>query len=97
MECRGSLVLSHFIMPGLEPNEVRRGQLLALLTVVSLQLVLQLVVMLGGILDFLSSDKINVKFQSVVLGCEALFGNVASAFRIAPDGENPRANGSSIF
>ena len=46
MECRGSLVLSHFIMPGLDPNEVRRGQLLALLTVVSLQLVLQLVVML---------------------------------------------------
>jgi len=35
MECRGPLIYAELISPGLDPDEVRHGQLLTVLTAVS--------------------------------------------------------------
>ena len=45
MECRASLVYAHLASPGLDPDEVRYGQLLTLLTAVSVLLVLRLLML----------------------------------------------------
>ena len=42
MDCRGSLVHAHLVLPGLDQDEVRYGQLLTLLTAMSVLLVLYL-------------------------------------------------------
>ena len=42
MECRASLVHAYLVSPGLDPDEVRYGQLLTLLTAMSVLLVLYL-------------------------------------------------------
>jgi hypothetical protein len=46
MECRGSLIYAHLLSPGLDPDEVRRGQLLTILVAVSALLLSQLMVLL---------------------------------------------------
>ncbi|WGD55228.1 hypothetical protein QA641_15910 [Bradyrhizobium sp. CB1650] len=48
MECRGPLIYAHLLSPGLDPDEVRRGQLLTALAGVSVLLLLQLFVLLAS-------------------------------------------------
>jgi hypothetical protein len=45
MECRASLVYAHLASPGLDDDEVRHGQLLTLLTTMSVLLVLHLIML----------------------------------------------------
>ena len=45
MECRASLIYAHLLSSGLDPDEVRRGQLLTVLAAVSLLLLTQLFVL----------------------------------------------------
>ena len=47
MECRASLVHSHLVSSELDPDEVRYGQLLTLLTAMSVQLALYLLMSLA--------------------------------------------------
>ncbi len=47
MECRASLVSSYLLLPGLDPDEVCRGQLLTLLAGLSMLLALQLLSVLA--------------------------------------------------
>jgi hypothetical protein len=47
MDCRGSLVHAHLVSPGLDQDEVRYGQLLTLLTAMSVLLVLRLLMSLA--------------------------------------------------
>ena len=47
MECQASLVFGYLLLPDLDPEEVRRGQLLTLATGLSLLLVLQFTAMLA--------------------------------------------------
>ena len=47
MECRASLVHEHLVSPGLDPDEVRYGQLLTLLTAMSVLLVSHLLMLLA--------------------------------------------------
>ena len=47
MECRASLVHGHLVLPGLDPDELRYGQLLTLLSALLVLLVLHLPLMLG--------------------------------------------------
>ena len=47
MECRGSLVHAHLVLPGLDQDEVRYGQLLTLLTAMSVLLVLHVLMLLA--------------------------------------------------
>jgi hypothetical protein len=47
MECRASLVHAHPVLPGLDPDEVRYGQLLTLLTAMSVLLVLHVLMLLA--------------------------------------------------
>ena len=42
MDCRGSLICSHLALPGLDPDEVRFGQLATLLVALSVLLATQL-------------------------------------------------------
>jgi hypothetical protein len=44
MECRASLIYAHLLMPGLDHNEVRRGQLQTVLAGVSVMLLWQLLI-----------------------------------------------------
>ena len=47
MECRASLVHAHLVSPGLDPDEVRYGQLLTLLTAMSVLLLSHLLMLLA--------------------------------------------------
>jgi hypothetical protein len=42
MDCRGSLIFSHLALPGLDPDEVRFGQMAALFFALSVLLATQL-------------------------------------------------------
>lgn len=46
MDCRGSLIYSHLLSPGLDPDDVHRGQLLTVMAAVSVLLLSELFVML---------------------------------------------------
>jgi hypothetical protein len=46
MECRAPLIYAHLLSPGLDPDEVRRGQLSTVLAAVSVLLLSQLFVWL---------------------------------------------------
>jgi hypothetical protein len=46
MECRGPLIYAHLLSPGLDPDDVRKGQLLTVLAAVSVLLLSQLFVLL---------------------------------------------------
>jgi len=46
MECRAPLIYAHLLSPGLDPDEVRRGQLLTVLAAIPILLLSQLFVLL---------------------------------------------------
>jgi hypothetical protein len=42
MDCRGSLIFAHLALPGLDPDEIRLGQIATLLVVLSVLFVAHL-------------------------------------------------------
>jgi hypothetical protein len=46
MDCRGSLISAHLLMPELDPDEIRQGRLWTLLIAVSVMLLSQLSILL---------------------------------------------------